>query len=93
MFKDTKTTTWIEKHVPISVSFSSNLVEQPIFLCNSDSRHLVAYFIIAYLERLASQSIAQLKLLFFDIETKNKIRINWGASSRNSANFIIDGSP
>ena len=28
-FKYTKTTTWIEKHVPISVSFSYNLVEEP----------------------------------------------------------------
>ena len=30
--EDTKTTTWIGKHVPISVSISSNLVEETVFL-------------------------------------------------------------
>ena len=52
-FRDTNTRTWIRKHVPISVSISSNLVEEPIFLCNSDPHHLVASFIGA-LEYLAS---------------------------------------
>ena len=36
-FKDTKTTTWIGGHVPILVSISSNLVEEPNFLYNFDS--------------------------------------------------------
>ena len=40
-FRDTNTTTWIRKHVPISVSFSSNIVEGPIFICNSDLHNLV----------------------------------------------------
>ena len=35
-FRDTNTTTWIGKHVTISVSISSNLVHEPMFLCNSD---------------------------------------------------------
>ena len=35
-FRDTNRTTWIGKHVPISVSISSNLVEEPVFVCNSD---------------------------------------------------------
>ena len=52
-FRDKNTRTWIGKHVPISVSISSNLVEEPIFLCNSDPHHLVASFIGA-LEYLAS---------------------------------------
>ena len=73
-FKDTKTTIWIGKHVPISVSISSNLVEEPIFLCNSDPHHLVASFIGA-LETSASQSKAEMKNLFLDNETtiKNKL--------------------
>ena len=37
-FKDTKTTTWIGKHIPVSVSISLNVVEEPIFLYNSDHR-------------------------------------------------------
>ena len=73
-FKDTKTTTWIGKHVPISVSVSSNLVEDPIFLYNSDPHHLVSSF-IGTLEDLASQSKSQMKHLFLDTETTIKIRL------------------
>ena len=67
-FRDTNTTTWIGKHVPLSVSISSNLVEEPIFICNSDPHHLVASFIGA-LKNLASQSKAKMKKLFLDPET------------------------
>ena len=73
-FKDTKTTTWIGKHVPVSVSISSNLVEEPFFLYNFDSHHLVSSF-NGTLEGLAPQSKAQMKLLFLDIETTIKIRL------------------
>ena len=73
-FRDTNTTTWIGKHVTISVSISSNLVEEPIFLCNSDPHHLVASFIGA-IENLASQSKAKMKKLFPDIEATIKIKL------------------
>ena len=73
-FTDTITTTWIGKHVPISVSISSNLVEEPIFLCNSDPHHLLASF-IGVLNNLASQSKAKMKNLFVDIETTIKIKL------------------
>ena len=72
-FRGTNTTTWIGKHVPISVSISSNLVEEPIFLCNSDPQHLVASFIGA-IENLASQSKAKMKNLFLHIKTTKKIK-------------------
>ena len=52
-FRDTYTTTWRGKHVPMSVAISSNLVEEPNFICNSDRHHLVASFIGAF-ENLAS---------------------------------------
>ena len=51
-FKDTDTAKWIRKHIPISVSISSNLVNKPFFLCNSDPHHLVFFFIGA-LEKLS----------------------------------------
>ena len=73
-FSDTNKTTWIEKHVPMSVSISSNLVEEPFFLCNSDPHNLVASFIGA-LEKLASQNKAKIKQLFLDIETTMKIQL------------------
>ena len=47
-FRDTITTTWIGKHAPISVSISSNLVEEPIFLCTLiliTSLHLLLEFL------------------------------------------------
>ena len=56
-YKKTETTKWIGKRVPISVSFSSNLIPELVFLCNSNSRHLVSSFISA-LEGLATQSRA-----------------------------------
>ena len=73
-FRDTITTTWIGKNVPISVSISSNLVEEPIFLCNSEPHHLVAYF-IGVLKNLASQSKAKMKNLFLDSETTTNIKL------------------
>ena len=72
-FRDTTTTAWIGKHVPISVLICSKLVQEPIFICNSDPHHLVASFIGA-LENWASQSKAKMKNLFFDIQT-TKIKL------------------
>ena len=53
-FKDAHTTKWIGNHIPISVSISSNLLKEPIFLRNFDPHHLVTSFIGA-LENLALQ--------------------------------------
>ena len=62
-YNQTETTTWIGKHVPISVSISSNLIPEPIFLCNANPHHLISFFISA-LEGLATQSKTQMKLNF-----------------------------
>ena len=72
-FKDNVTSKWIRKHLPISVSNSSNLLQEPIFLCNSETHHLVTSFISA-LENLALQSKAIMKNLFFDVETTINIK-------------------
>ena len=72
-FRDTNTT-WIGKHVPISESISSNLVEEPVFLCNSDLSHLVASFIGAF-ENLASQGKVKLKNLILEIEATVKVKL------------------
>ena len=73
-FKNTETTTWIGKHVQLSVSISSNLIAKPIFLCNSNPRDLVESFIDA-VEGLATQSKAQMKLKFLEIETAIKSKL------------------
>ena len=61
-------TAWNSKHVPMSVSISSNLIEQPIFLCHSNSGALVESSVDA-LDGLATQSKAQMKSKFLEIET------------------------
>ena len=73
-YKQTETTTWIEKHVPISVSISSNLIPEPIFLCNANPHHLISSFSTA-LKGLATRSQAQMKLNFFEVETAIKIKL------------------
>ena len=73
-YKQTETTTWIGKHVPISVSISSNLIPEPIFLCNAIPHHLILSFITA-LEGLATQNKAQMKFNFIEVETAIKIKL------------------
>ena len=73
-YKQTEITTWIGKHVPISVSISSNLIPEPIFLCNANPHYLISPF-ITVLEGLATQSKAQMKLNFIEVETAIKIKL------------------
>ena len=67
-YKQTETTKWIGKHVTLSVSISSHLIPESIFLCNSDPRPLVSSFVSAF-KGLATQSKAQMILRFFEVET------------------------
>ena len=71
-YKQIETATWIVKHVPISVPISSNLIPEPIFLCNANPHHLISSFVTA-LEGLATQSKAQMKLNFIEVETAIEI--------------------
>ena len=73
-YKQTETTTWIGKHVPISLSISSNLIPEPIFLCNANPHHLISSFITA-LEGLATQSKAQMKLNFIEVDIAIKMKL------------------
>ena len=81
-FKNTETTTWIGKHVPISNSISSNLITKPIFLCNSNPRDLAESFIDT-VEALATQSKAQMKLKLLEIETAIKSKLSRTLESLN----------
>ena len=73
-YKQTETTTWIGKHVPISFSVSSNLITEPIFLCNANPHHLISSFISA-LKGLATQSKAQMKLNFIEVAIAINIKL------------------
>ena len=74
-YKETETTKCIGKHVCIPVPISSNLIPEPIFLCNSDPRHLVSSF-FSGLGGLATQSKTQMKLSFIEVETAIKIKLS-----------------
>ena len=75
----------------ISVSISSNFVEEPNFLCNFYSHHLVASF-IGCLEGLALQSKTQTKFCLPDIETTKKTKL--GSILKNPPIVIIEeGKP
>ena len=73
-YNQTETATWIGKHVLISVSISSNLIPEPFFLCNANLHHLMPSLITA-LEGLATQSKAQMKLNFIEVETAITIKL------------------
>ena len=81
-FKNTETTTWIGKHVPISVSISSNLIAMQIVLCTSNPRDFVESFFDA-VEGLATQSKAQMKLKFLELETAIKSKLTLTLESLN----------
>ena len=80
--KNTETTTWIGKYVPITVSISSNLISEQTFLCNFNPRALVESFRDA-LESLATQSKTQMKLKFLDVETAIKSKLTRTLESLN----------
>ena len=64
---ETQTTTWIGKHIPISVSISSNLIDEPIFLYNKDPQNLIIDF-VSKLELLAEKSQLEMRTKFQEIE-------------------------
>ena len=81
-FRNNETTTWIGKHVSISVSVSSNLIEQPIFLCSSNPVALVESFVDA-LDGLGTQIKAETKLNFLKIEASVRRKVNQIFSARS----------
>ena len=80
--QNTETKTWIGKHIPISVSVSSNLISMPELLCNSNPRVLVESF-IDVVEGSATQSKAQMKLKFLEVETAMKSKLTRTPESLN----------
>ena len=81
-FNNTEKTTWIGKHVPISVSISSNIKATPFFLCNSNPRDLVESFIDA-VEGLTTQSKTQMKLKFLEKQAAIKCKLTRTLESLN----------
>ena len=60
--------------MPISVSISSNLIPEPIFLCNANPHHFISSFILA-VGGLEFHSKAHMKLNFIEVEFAIKIKL------------------
>ena len=73
--RDTITTTCIGKQEPISVSIFSNLLQEPVFLCNKNSKILIVFF-VEELEELAGKIKAKVLQKFSSIEKAFKSRVN-----------------
>ena len=73
--KDTNTTTWIEKHEPISVSISSNLIDEPVFLCDKAPKALIISFVEAN-EDLANKSKTEMRTKISSIEAIIRAQVN-----------------
>ena len=66
---NTATTSFIGTHVPVPVSISSNLLDEPVFLCENDPNCLIISF-VAQLETLAAKNKANERPKFLEAETK-----------------------
>ena len=73
-YKETESTKWVGRHMPMSVSVSLNLIQEPLFPGNTNPHNLISSFITA-VERLATQGNAQMQLKFFEVETAMKIKL------------------
>ena len=73
--KDTNTSTWIGKHEPISVFISSNLIDEPLFLCDKDPKALMLSFVEA-IEVLANKNKTEMRTNFSSIEAIIRARVN-----------------
>ena len=74
------------KQVPISVSISSDLIAEPLFLFNSNPSDLVESFINA-VEGLATKCKAQMKLKFLEVETAIKSKLTRTLESLNERRY------
>ena len=81
-FRDTHSTAGIGKQLPLTVSISSNLIEEAIFQCNSNRKDSVESFVDA-LDGLATHNKIQLKLKFLQIVTSVKRKLNQVFSTLN----------
>ena len=80
---DTETTFWVGKHEPISMSITSNLLDKPIFICDTEPHSLVSEFVNS-LESLAEKNKLEMNLKFHDIATRIKSKLEGMLSANNT---------
>ena len=80
---DTETTNWVGKLEPTSVSITTNLLEVPIFIYDTEPHSLVSAFVNS-LENLAEKNKLEMKLKVHDIATRIKERLERVLSAINT---------
>ena len=80
---DTEATTWVGKHEPISVSITSNLLEEPIFICYTELHSPVPAFVNS-VESLAEKNKLEMNLKFHDIATRIEEKLERVLSAINT---------
>ena len=80
---DTEITTWVGKHELISVSTTSNLHTEPIFITETEPHSLVLAFVNS-LESLAEKNKLEKILIFHDIATRMKEKVERVLSAINT---------
>ena len=66
---------WIGKHIPISVSISSNLIDENHFLYNKDPQNLIIDF-VSKLALLAEKSKLEMKkkISYFEVAVNERMK-------------------
>ena len=72
-YKQTETTAWTGKHVPISVSISSNWIPEPIFLCIANPHRLILS--LNQSRRISNSKQSSDGIEFFEVETAIKMKL------------------
>ena len=80
---DTKTSTSVGKHEHVAVSITSNLLKEPIFICNTEPHSLVSAFVNS-VESLAEKNKLEMNLKFHDIATRLKEKLERVLSAINT---------
>ena len=73
--KDTNAMAWIGKHEPISVSISSNLFDEPVFLCDKDPKAPIISFVEA-IEDLTNNNKTEMRKKFSPFEAVIRAQVN-----------------
>ena len=86
-FKYIRTTTWIERHFPISVLISANLKREPIFLCDPNPSDLVSSF-VDVLKKSGAQSKTQIKMNFLQTKRAKEYTCTYLGSTKSTSHSL-----
>ena len=91
---DTKTKTWVGKHEPISVPITSNLLEEPVFICDTEPNSPLLAFVNSLERTWQRKNKLEMKLKFHDIATriKGKLERVLSASTQRGDSYGMESN-